>query len=236
MLPAETEKVWNFLQEQPALAGFILGGGSALALNLRHRLSEDLDFVYPEIRLPRQRLEALQREAASSGFHFARNDDETAVQEFAASGLELHDYQQDFLVNQKVKVSFFAADAALRKVLASTNEKVRVATLSESFKAKCLVSAVRSKTRDWLDLYLLLKDHGFSILDYRNAFAEAGILSQCHTGLARLCSGVPGSGDEGYHQMLANPPTLEEIKTFFISQRDRLEIETAAEAARVKSN
>lgn len=55
MLPPATEKVWNFLKEQPALAGFVLVGGSALALTLRHRLSEDLDFVYPDTRLPRQR-------------------------------------------------------------------------------------------------------------------------------------------------------------------------------------
>jgi hypothetical protein len=61
LLPPATEKVWNFLQEQPALAGFVLVGGSALALTIRHRVSEDLDLVFPDIRLPRQRLNALFR-------------------------------------------------------------------------------------------------------------------------------------------------------------------------------
>ena len=211
MLPAETENVWNFLKAQPALAGFILGGGSALALTIRHRLSEDLDFIFPEIRLPQPRLTALRHQAAAAGFDFARNDDEVALQEFAGSGMELHDYQQDFVVNGKVKVSFFAPDEPLRKIFPATGEKIRVATLQECFQAKSLVSAVRSKTRDWLDLFLLMRDHGFSIHDYRAAFVAAGIPAQCDLGLTRLCSGVPGRDDEGYHQMLGNAPTLAEI-------------------------
>lgn len=203
---------------------------------IRHRLSEDLDFIYPDIRLPQQRLDALRHEAAAAGFIFTPNDDEAALQDFAASGMELHHYQQDFVVNGGVKVSFFAPDEPLRKILASTNDKVRLATLPECFKAKCLVSAVRSKTRDWLDLYLLLRDHGFSINDYRAAFVEAGVPSQCDAGLARLCSGTPSVDDEGYQQLLTNPPTLTEMKTYFISQRDKLEVETVATALRKKKS
>lgn len=227
MLPPETKKVWDFLKDQPALAGFVLGGGSALAMIIRHRLSEDLDFIYPDIRLPRQRLEALRHEAAVAGFEFTPNDDEAALQDFAASGMELHHYQQDFVVNGSVKISFFAPDEPLRKIISPASYKLRVATLQECFKAKCLVSAARSKTRDWLDLYLLLRDHGFNISDYRAAFLEAGIPNQCDAGLARLCSGIPSADDEGYQLLLPNPPTLAEMKTYFISQRDKLEVETA---------
>ena len=233
MLPPETEKVWNYLREQPALAGFVLAGGSALSLLIRHRVSEDLDFVFPELRLPRQRLSVLCRQARTDGFNFKPNDDEAAVREFAAGGLELHDYQQDFLVNNTVKVSFFAPDQTQAKVFTGREDAVvRLATLQEIFKSKALVSAVRSKTRDWLDLYLLLREHGFTLRDYRNTFAEAGNLAQCDAGLARLCSGVAPRGDEGYAHLLTNPPTLDEMKRFFIAQRETLEIELAAEARR----
>jgi hypothetical protein len=233
LLPPATEKVWNFLKEQPALEGFVLAGGSALAMLIHHRLSEDLDFVYPGVRLPAKRLDALRRKAEESGFVFRRSDDEAAISEFAEGGLELHDYQQDFLVNDAVKVSFFAPDEPLRKVLpAGTEAKARIATLPELFKAKCLVSAKRSKTRDWLDLFLLMKDHGFSIQDYRAAFEEAGCLAECDTGLSRLCSGIPQRNDEGYAHLLANPPSVEEMKTFFEAQRAKWEIDIAAEAKR----
>lgn len=215
------------------LAGFVLIGGSALALRLRHRRSEDLDLVFPESRLPRARLDALLRIATPGGFNFRRNDDEAALQEFALGGLELHDHQQNFVVNGMVRVSFFVPDVPLAKVLGTPPEsKARVAALSELFKAKCLVAAVRSKTRDWLDLYLLMRDQGFSPDHFQMSFREAGVEDQCHTALARLCSGLPQKDDEGYAHLLPSPPSIEEMKLFFIAVRDRLETDAAEEAAR----
>ena len=233
MLPSETDRVWNFLQEQPVLAGFVLVGGSALALRIHHRRSEDLDLLLPEVTLPRARLEAFLRIAAEGGFDFQRNDNEAALLEFAQGGIELHDHQQDFLVNRSVKISFFTPDAAQAKVFSGHAEgRVRIATLTELFASKSLISASRSKSRDWLDLYLLMRDHGFSIRDYQAAFREAGVVSQCDIGLSRLCSGVPQRGDEGYHHLLANPPKLDEMTAFFSEQRNWLEVESAAEALR----
>lgn len=236
MLPPETDKIWKFLKEQPALDGFVLVGGSALAMTIGHRLSEDLDFIYPENRLPRQRLDVLLRAAGELGLDFNRHDDEAAVGEFLHDGMDLHNYQQDFFVNNAVKVSFFAPDEPLRKILSShpAKSKVRVASLSEIFKAKCLVSAARSKSRDWLDLYLLMRDHGFSIQDYQNAFREAGVPAQCDIGLARLCSGVPQRDDEGFAHLLQNPPSMDEMKKFFVEQRNELEIDSASQAIRRK--
>ena len=233
MLPAATERVWDFLKEQRSLAGFVLIGGSGLALRIRHRASEDLDFAFPKLKLPRTRLEALLRQAAEAGHDFQHDDDEAALIEFTQGGGDLHDYQQDFVVNGSVKVSFFAPDAGQARVLQGPAEQTpRIATLPELFKTKCLVSAIRSKTRDWLDLYLLMREHGFSMRDYQAAFREAGAESQCDVGLSRLCSGAPQLNDEGYANLLPEPPTLDQMKSFFVALRDALEIESAAEAAR----
>lgn len=233
MLPPKTEAVWQVLKDQPALTGFVLIGGSALALHLRHRVSEDLDLAFPGERLPRQALEVLQRGAAARGVTLARRDDEASLREFADGGLDLHDYQQDFLANAAVKVSFFAADAPLRRLLVGPAEgTVRVGTLAEVFQSKCLVSAARSKTRDWLDLFLLLRDHGFSLDDYVAAFQEAGVASQADIGLSRLCGGQPQRDDEGYHQLLEHPPTLEQMTAFFRQHRDEFEIRTASSKMR----
>jgi hypothetical protein len=229
LLPPKTEAVWAVLKDQPALAGFVLIGGSALALRLQHRVSEDLDLVFPAERLPRGALEVLQRGAAARGVILERRDDEASLHEFADGGLDLHDYQQDFLANAAVKVSFFAADAPLRKLLvAPAGAGVRIGTLTEVFQSKCLVSAVRSKTRDWLDLFLLLRDHGFTIDDYVAAFRQAGVESQSDVGLSRLCSGRPQHDDEGYHHLLENAPTLDQITEFFRRLRDQYEVMAAA--------
>jgi hypothetical protein len=225
--------VWVFLAKQPALAGFVLIGGSALALRLRHRISEDLDLAFPGSRLPRARLDALLRLAREAGFDFQRDDDEAALQQFAGGGLELHDYQQDLVANQVVRVSFFTLDAPQIKVLSEPSAAIpRVASLVELFKTKCLVSATRSKTRDWLNLYVLMRQHGFSLRDYAGTFREGGIESQCDVGLSRLCSGVPQCDDEGYAHLLADAPTVQEMRDFFVEQRKRWEIETASETVR----
>lgn len=231
MLPPATERVWNFLKDQRWLAGFVLVGGSALALRIGHRLSEDLDFAFPDLKLPRLRLDALLKDAAKAGFDFQRNDNEAALNEFMQGGGDLHDYQQDFVVDGQVKVSFFAPDSAQSKVLrADAKPTPRIAELPELFKTKALVSAVRSKTRDWIDLYVLMREHGFNLSDYETAFRDAGAEGQFETGLARLCSGKPQADDEGFEHLLPNPPTVAELQAFFSGLRDAHEIQAAKAA------
>lgn len=233
MLPPETERVWEFLKDRPELAGFVLVGGSALSLRIGHRISEDLDLAWLNHQLPRHRLEALIANAQQAGLEFANNDDEAAVAEFVQGGLELRDYQQDFLVNGIVKVSFFVPDQAQLRVLRpGLPAGVRVAEVPELFQSKSLLSARRSKSRDWFDLYVLLQNHGYTWSDYVRAFEIAGLESQADAGLARMCSGVPQRDDEGLQQLLPNPPALSELKSFFERLREQREVETASEAAR----
>ncbi len=231
MLPPATERVWHFLKEQRWLAGFVMVGGSALALRIAHRLSEDLDFAFPDLKLPRARLDALLKNAAEAGFDFQRNDNEAALNEFIQGGGELHDYQQDFVVDGVVKVSFFAPDSGQARVLGGLQEAgPRLATLPELFKTKALVSAVRSKTRDWVDLFVMLKEHGFTLCDYEAAFREAGAESQFEAGLARLCSGRPQQDDEGFAHLLVKPPKVSDMQAYFTGLRDAWEIERARSA------
>lgn len=235
MLPPATERVWEFLKDRPELAGFVLVGGSALSLRIGHRISEDLDLAWLNHQLPRHRLEALVATAHKAGLEFANNDDEAAVAEFVHGGLELRDYQQDFLVNGIVKVSFFVPDQAQLRVLRpGLPAGVRVAEIPELFQSKSLLSARRSKSRDWFDLYVLLQNHGFTWKDYVRAFETAGLGSQADAALARLCSGVPQRDDEGLQQLLPKPPALSELKSFFERLREQREVETASAAARSK--
>jgi len=232
MLRAETEKLWNYLRTSKALAGFVLIGGTALSLHIQHRLSEDLDFVFLDggigLRLPRTRLNALLIDAATQGFEFVRNDNPIAEDEMQIAGMDLHDYQQDFLVNG-VKVTFFVPESDLARVIApNTGNTVRIATVDELFKTKALITAERSKTRDWFDLYTLLNHHGYSIFDYYKVFMEAGQPLKAENGMNRLCRGIPQSNDEGFEQLAAHAPTILEIAAYFREQRDRYEIETAA--------
>ena len=231
VLIPETESLWHFLRAQEALRGFLLLGGSGLALQIQHRLREDLDFVWTGVRLPRSRLPILIREAQAAGFSFAENDNQGSLQEFEIAGMDLRDYQQDYLVNGAVKVTFFCADAALAKILPEDpGSPCRVATVKEIFDSKALVSASRSKSRDWFDLYVLMRDHGFTLHDYADAFARGGVASQSESGLARLCSGAPQSNDEGFEGLIDSPPDVEELARYFRQKRDEIEVSLASKA------
>lgn len=236
MLKPETKAVWKFLKGEAVLRDFTLIGGTALALRIGHRVSEDLDFCYMGLHLPKKALQALENKAAQNGFSFERADDPSALDEFEIGGMELHDFQQDFLVNNTVKLSFFTADEPLKKFLKplskndAKNQGPRLAELDEIFRSKAIVSSKRSKSRDWFDLFILLNHHQFTIGDYRNAFIRAEIPGQWESGLARICSGNPQANDEGFEDLMENPPDLEEIASFFRKLRDQIEVELAKDA------
>lgn len=50
VLIPETEALWHYLKGREALRGFVLLGGSGLALQIQHRLSKDLGFVWTGVR------------------------------------------------------------------------------------------------------------------------------------------------------------------------------------------
>ncbi|CAN5865119.1 hypothetical protein BH11VER1_BH11VER1_26800 [soil metagenome] len=225
MLKPETDHVWQCLREQPALAGFVLIGGTALTLHIGHRLSEDLDFACLLPKLPRARLRALIQSCAGQGVLFRANDDAGAVDDFEISGMDLHDHQQDFLVNGVVKVSFFCPEAPLHALLESREEHagVRIAMLRELFQSKAILTASRSKTRDWFDLYILMQQHGFTMKDFYTAYVQAGIPNQYDLGIKRLCSGHPQASDEGYEALVKAAPSVAELQQFFLQKRDDYE-------------
>jgi predicted nucleotidyltransferase component of viral defense system len=222
MLREPTQSVWQALSVRPELNGFILVGGSALALHLNHRISEDLDFAWPHPRLPRENLHQLIN--ADSGLAFESYQDPRAQREATDCGLDLDDFSQNFFVNDLVKVTFFCPDVPERKILSQTSGNgLRIATVPEIFAMKALVSAKRSKARDWFDLFVLMKDHGFSWKDFYAVFVQAKNEGQYDYAADRLSKARPSRNDEGYEALLPNPPSIEEMRDFFLQRRNNYE-------------
>jgi hypothetical protein len=236
MLRPDTEAAWHFLRAQTALAGFVLTGGSALALHLAHRQSEDLDFAWPGSQLPRRRMEAVRRAASNAGMSFTPHDDPAALREFADGGLDLLDFQQDYLMHGRVKVTFFSPEPASLAVLDPPSEpstpSPRLASLAELFRSKAILSARRTRTRDAFDLHVLMTRCGFTLSDYHAAFSRGGIADQASVGLARLCSSVAAASDPGYETLAPNAPTRKALAKFFAEQRDQFERSEAGQAWR----
>lgn len=225
MLADETLKVWEVLKDNPLLDGFVLVGGTALSLHIHHRISEDLDFAYTGINLPRKRLDRLIQIGESLGLTIDRNDDPASLEDFLDAGLELWDSQQDLVVNHAVKVSFFVPSRSTMSVVSHYGRRgiPQVASVEEIFMTKALVVANRSKTRDWFDLYVLMNKHGFDAKDFVKAFMANDAKLQIDSALTRLSLCRPDAGDESYLAVVADPPSLEQIREYFSKFRDEVE-------------
>jgi hypothetical protein len=223
LLPKPTRNLWLKLRVEPLLRGGILIGGTALTLRIGHRRSEDLDFAFLSEKLPTSAIALLLRKYPG----WKRNDNLANYDEFLIAGQSLHDYQQDFLSEEGVKVTFLAEDKSAWPILSGAgdpDDSPRIATTKEVFALKCLVCARRSKSRDWYDLHTLFHDHGFEVSDMVEAFEKANRSSDIDLALRRLCSGISSPDDEGYEALSENPPSLETMKAFFEKLRDQYEI------------
>ena len=229
-LPPATRAVWRRLENEEALRGFILVGGTALSLRIGHRVSEDLDFAFPGMNLPSGQLAALRKKFPG----WKSNDNPASYDEFLNAGMSLHDFQQDYLTEENVKITFFAEDRDALSLLGSGLESgPRVAELAEIFALKALVSAKRSNSRDWFDLYTLIQNHGFTLREFQKAFEKANRLKNLDFAFQRLCSGKPSESDPGFESLAPNPPSVDELAFFF---RKAVDDYMVAESAAVLKN
>ena len=234
-LATETRRVWEFLSAQPSLGGFILIGGSALTLQIGHRVSEDLDLIIIAPKLPREALDVLVRVLELGRFAVVRDDDPAAYDEFIVAGMSLHDYQQNFLIDG-VKVNIFTPNADLAGMVEpSSAPLVHVASVPELFRTKALAAANRSVSRDWIDLYVLFKQHDFSLADFHNAFQQSGIpdpAQRIARAFQNLCRCVMSATDPGYETLFSDSPPLSDLAEFFTAMRNEYEIQMAREGFR----
>ncbi len=236
-LTPDADRLWIRLRNEPALAGFVLIGGSALALHLGHRISEDLDFALrgledrPALQLPRIVLKSLLSDLRSAGASVEDRFLSAAdVRDFEAAGMDPEDFQQEYLID-KVKVSFFVPEEPLATVLRPGNANgPRLAEEEELFQTKALVTASRSKTRDWFDLYYLMTERGYTMEDFVRTFERTNSGVKLDIALRRLCSGQPSIADEGFSTLAGHAPSLAEMTNYFRRERDRVEIERARRA------
>lgn len=146
MLPAAARRLWPELGSTPAQ--FVLYGGTALALRLGHRRSEDFDFF------------------SSSGFDGERVLRETAY--LAGAGVADRDPKTLVCTVERgdpVQVSFFGGLPLNRAGEPDTvaGPGIRVASLLDLAATKAQVVQTRAAARDYLDLDALVTLAGISL-------------------------------------------------------------------------
>ena len=173
-MPEATQKNFARLKDEPRLAGFTLVGGTALALQIGHRISEDLDFNVFGQKLPIRAIDELLDELAAGGVTIESLITSEQKLRFKINTSEsLDHYVQDYLIDG-AKVTFHSRNEGDRPqaqidFLKSTPKVVvskggfDVLGIDGLLVMKSIVVYDRVKSRDMYDLMLLTRDHGYTL-------------------------------------------------------------------------
>lgn len=240
-LPEATLGVFTSIRSAPGIESFTLIGGTALALRLGHRLSEDLDFVTVgklDQNLVVKVLEHLHRAGHKK---FTRIDSPAARLEFEAHGADLGDYSQGWRVDG-VKLQFFAkrlssAEAqrayegrmATAPVAGVETGMVQVATEQFIFATKAQVLAERLVSRDLFDLKTLIETgrHSFAeLLAHAEALGENPELIR-----ERLVNGAMNKNDPPVNRVGGAVVDVASLRNWFVELVNEHERAVAMEYA-----
>ena len=175
-MPEATQKNFVRLQDDPRLAGFTLVGGTAMALQIGHRVSEDLDFNIFGQKLPIKALDGLLEELAEGGSTIESLITPEQKLGFKINTSEnLDHYIQDYLING-AKVTFHSRNESDRpKAQIAYLKSAPKVTVSEGgfdvlgidglLVMKSILVYDRVKSRDLYDLMVLTRDHGYTLDD-----------------------------------------------------------------------
>lgn len=235
ILPNRTRRLLEACAEDRGFAPFVLVGGTALALNVGHRISEDLDFVTAEKRLDRRSIDGILRALAARGWTCRQfpNDDERL--NFAESGLDLDDCHQDWSVGG-VKLTFFVADGLTAPVIAEAGTdacgSIRVARPDVIFQMKALLLTRRATSRDIFDIWWFLEHGGKTVGDIVQAVARAKPSYPVDSVVNRLLlARLPGT-DPGFQAVMKAPPDLTGLRAVIARHVDAYERNHVAFTAR----
>ena len=175
-MPEATQKNFARLKDDPRLAGFTLVGGTALALQIGHRISEDLDFNIFGQKLPIRTIDGLLDDLAAGGATIESLLTSEQKLGFKINTSEnLDHYIQDYLIDE-ARVTFHSRHEGDRpkaqidflksapKVVVSEGG-FDVLGIDGLFAMKSIVVYDRVKSRDIYDLMALTRDHGYTLDD-----------------------------------------------------------------------
>ncbi len=143
-MPSNTKNVFLKLAESNFIKNYTLIGGTALAIQIKHRFSEDLDFIFDGNTI---NITTIKRNISKlfENYRIIKQD---------------NNYQIDFLI-ENTKVTFFSSGAVLIPFLVKkysfSYQKLNIATVEIIAVLKFSAIAQRNTIRDYYDLYFISK-------------------------------------------------------------------------------
>jgi hypothetical protein len=218
-LPERTRRVFDHLSANALIQDFTLIGGTALALQIGHRRSEDLDFWLPTERLNRSAISAAVRMAQQAGFQAQLVTPHDKIVFAKINGYDLLSFAQDYVIGG-VKVTFFSrADAAFQHFNAfprvpHPDTSFRVMDTDGLFAMKSYAIHQRVRSRDLFDLKTFI-ENGKTISDILQAGPTADPSCSIEYAKSVLIGDVPlDKEDEGFDS-IGVADKIDDIYSFF---------------------
>jgi Nucleotidyl transferase AbiEii toxin, Type IV TA system len=236
-LAPKTAPIFEALRLRPELQGMVLVGGTALALQVGHRLSEDLDFWLPGSRLNLFTIDVLMRDLLAQGRQvFFANDPNKAAAFRINSGENLAAFAQDWVVDG-VKLQFFCRlDAAYTYFSSLPRHRpsavgciFEVASPQMLLHMKSWLIHERVRSRDLFDLWYFLRTGNPVEMLIRSASKASVAISEDYAKQVLIGKVPLDAQDEGFAS-LTHKLTLAQIHADFASAINAWEVELARAA------
>ena len=222
-----TEVLAKKIAGEAFLNQFLLVGGTALSVYLKHRFSEDLDFATAEKKLPRgvisDFLNRLREDGSEVEDILSVAEKEDAIND----GIDIYDYHQDWSIDG-VKLTFFKLRQENGREKLSEDpgkgwsKNLRLASLETLFVTKSLVLADRHTMRDNYDMHALLQLDAFSYADILQAFKTYRPHTDINLPINNLLNSDYPLTDPGLAGLIDEneDDTMRRIQEYFINLKD----------------
>ena len=210
-----------------------LVGGTALSLQIGHRISNDLDFACVDDTLPtfaiEQFIDLLKKD------HVVKLITPTSqiAEHKIRTGLRLLDYARDYSIDN-VKVTFFLINRnEAQKTFYQEADTLSghwvfpIMGLDGLKLAKTLVLAERQRSRDLIDLMYLMRDHDYSLSAFNRSVEKFGTNNDFEFYKAVLNGEIPVDRDDEAYKLLNESVELKDVYLFFREKINDYEVELA---------
>lgn len=240
VLPSNTLKLFKAFDRHQELISRLhldeylcLVGGTALALQIGHRRSNDLDFACFNKQLPNYAIDQLMATLKESHRVHQINSVAQISQFKIQTGLNLLDFVRDFSIDD-VKVTFFClGESEKQRRFFQETQKVRnrwafpLMGVEGIQVAKSLVLGRRIRSRDMYDLMILMRDHDYSFEQLVVDLKEYSINDDVEYYKSVLTGKIPLDVDDEGLQAVDVDVSIKEIYTFFEDQIDSYHLSLA---------
>jgi predicted nucleotidyltransferase component of viral defense system len=235
MLRPETLALFQTLSDAAELDDLTLMGGTALALQIGHRFSLDLDFASYQETLPVRQLDTLVSRLKSERHTIKLITDASAISQFKINtGENLLNHVRDYVMDN-VKVTFFIQGHTRKQRDYFTQaDKITLQTPGFSLlgldglkASKTLVLADRVRSRDLFDLMVLMQHHAYDIQAAMSIIESLGHNDDPEYYKAVMTGSIPlDKADEGLDAVDITV-TSDDLHAFFCERIAEYEIKLA---------